>query len=93
MCIRIRSGLFSLLYCLRHYNSSCIISLSARHTLAIIALSAFTHQTRVVRGYYGHYESIDFLALLIGCALSGETALADYFELLLLYCKQQGHAS
>jgi hypothetical protein len=41
---------------------------------------AFTHQVRLVRGRFGTYEPIDFLALLIGYAISGERTLADFFE-------------
>jgi hypothetical protein len=46
------------------------------------ALSAFTHQIRLVRGHFGHYEPIDFLVLLIGYAISGERRLPDFFERL-----------
>jgi hypothetical protein len=41
---------------------------------------AFAHQVRLVRGRFGTYEPIDFLALLIGYAISGERTLADFFE-------------
>jgi len=44
------------------------------------ALSAFTHQIRLVRGHFGHDEPIDFLALLLGYASSGERRLPDFFE-------------
>jgi len=37
---------------------------------------------RLVRGRFGMYEPIDFLALLIGYAISGEGTLADFFERL-----------
>jgi len=37
---------------------------------------------RLVRGRFGTYEPIDFLALLIGYAISGERTLADFFERL-----------
>src|SRR5436309_12304559 len=43
-------------------------------------LEAFAHQVRLVRGRFGIYETIDFLALLIGYAISGERTLADFFE-------------
>src|SRR3989441_3685148 len=43
-------------------------------------LEAFAHQVRLVRGRFGTYEPIDFLALLIGYAISGERTLADFFE-------------
>ncbi len=45
-------------------------------------LEAFAHQVRLVRGRFGTYEPIDFLALLIGYAISGERTLADFFERL-----------
>jgi hypothetical protein len=45
-------------------------------------LDAFAHQVRLVRGRFGSYEPIDFLALLIGYAISGERTLADFFERL-----------
>jgi hypothetical protein len=45
-------------------------------------LEAFAQQVRLVRGRFGDYEPIDFLALLIGYALSGERTLADFFERL-----------
>jgi hypothetical protein len=35
---------------------------------------------RLVRGRFGSYEPIDFLALLVGYALSGERTLFDFFE-------------
>ena len=37
---------------------------------------------RLVRGRFGTYEPIDFLALLIGYAMSGERTLSDFFERL-----------
>jgi hypothetical protein len=43
-------------------------------------LKAFAQQVRLVRGHFGTYEPIDFLALLIGYAISGERTLADFFE-------------
>lgn len=45
-------------------------------------LDAFAHQVRLVRGRCGTYEPIDFLALLVGYAISGERTLADFFERL-----------
>jgi hypothetical protein len=41
-------------------------------------LEAFAHQVRLVRGRFGNYEPIDFLALLLGYAISGERTLADF---------------
>ncbi len=46
------------------------------------ALFAFAHQIRLVRGRFGTYEPIDFLAALLGYAISGERTLADFFERL-----------
>ncbi len=43
-------------------------------------LEAFAHLVRLVRGRFGTYEPIDFLALLIGYAISGERTLADFVE-------------
>src|SRR2546426_6322235 len=43
-------------------------------------LQAFAHQVRLVRGRFGTYEPIDFLARLFGYAISGERTLADFFE-------------
>ena len=45
-------------------------------------LEAFAHQVRLVRGRFGTYEPIDFLALLIGYAISGERTRASFFERL-----------
>ncbi len=45
-------------------------------------LEAFAQQVHLVRGRFGTYEPIDFLALLIGYAISGERTLADFFERL-----------
>jgi hypothetical protein len=54
----------------------------ARHLTTKGLLDAFAHQVRLVRGRFGSYEPIDFLALLIGYAISGERTLADFFERL-----------
>jgi hypothetical protein len=45
-------------------------------------LEAFAHQIRLVRGRFGSYEPLDFLALLIGYAISGERTLSDFFQRL-----------
>ena len=51
-----------------------------QHLIAEGILDAFAHQIRLVRGRFGCYEPIDFLALLVGYALSGERTLFDFFE-------------
>jgi hypothetical protein len=52
----------------------------ARYLATKGLLEAFAHQVRLVRGRFGTYEPIDFLALLVGYAISGERTLADFFE-------------
>ncbi len=52
----------------------------ARHLASKGLFEAFAQQVRLVRGRFGSYEPIDFLALLIGYAISGERTLADFFE-------------
>jgi hypothetical protein len=54
----------------------------AQHLATTGLLEAFAQQVRVVRGRFGSYEPIDFLALLVGYAISGERTLADFFERL-----------
>ncbi len=48
------------------------VAILAQHLATQGLLEAFTHQIRLVRGHFGHYEPIDFLVLLIGYAISGE---------------------
>src|SRR5262249_35949737 len=43
-------------------------------------LEAFADQIHLKRGRFGTYEAIDFLARLLGYAISGERTLADFFE-------------
>src|SRR5579864_4887423 len=54
----------------------------AHHLRTKGLLDAFAHQVRLVRGRFGSYEPIDFLALLAGYAISGERTVADFFERL-----------
>ena len=51
-----------------------------QHLATTGLLDAFAHQVRLVRGRFGSYEPIDFLALLFGYAISGERTLAAFFE-------------
>ncbi len=46
-------------------------------------LDAIKTQVHLVRGRFGRYESIDFLALLFGYAISGERTVQAYFERLM----------
>ena len=43
-------------------------------------LSAICERVRFARGRFGHYEVIDFLAVLFGYAISGERTLEDFYE-------------
>src|SRR5207244_3371521 len=54
----------------------------ARHLASKGLFEAFPQQVHLVRGRFGTYESIDFLALLIDYAISGERRLPDFFERL-----------
>jgi len=56
-------------------ESVLVASYLQRHAL----LSTFAQQVRLVRGRFGHYEVLDFLALLFGYAISGERTLHAYF--------------
>jgi len=46
------------------------------------ALSAISSQVRLARRRFGHYEVIDFLAVLFGYAISGERTLEAFYERL-----------
>ena len=46
-------------------------------------LSAINSQVRLARRRFGHYEVIDFLAVLFGYAISGERTLEEFYERLL----------
>jgi hypothetical protein len=58
------------------------VVIMAQHLRTKGLLDAFAHQVRLVRGRFGSSEPIDFLALLVGYAISGERTLADFFERL-----------
>jgi hypothetical protein len=45
-------------------------------------LSAINSQVRLARRRFGHYEVIDFLAVLFGYAISGERTLEGFYERL-----------
>jgi len=45
-------------------------------------LAAISEQVRFARRRFGHYEVIDFLALLFGYAISGERTLEAFYERL-----------
>src|SRR5437016_13162389 len=45
-------------------------------------LSAISERVRFARRRFGHYEVIDFLAVLFGYAISGERTLEAFYERL-----------
>jgi hypothetical protein len=56
------------------------VVLMVHHLVTKGILDTFAHQIRLRRGRFGTYKPIDFLALLVGYALSRERTLADFFE-------------
>src|SRR6266446_4270362 len=46
-------------------------------------LAEISEQVRFARRRFGHYEVIDFLAVLFGYAISGERTLEAFYERLL----------
>ena len=45
-------------------------------------LSKISEQVRFARRRFGHYEVIDFLAVLFGYAISGKRTLEEFYERL-----------
>ena len=58
------------------------VVIMAQHLATNGLLDAFAHQVPLVRGRFGRYEPLDYLALLVGYAVSGERTLAEFFERL-----------
>ncbi len=50
-------------------------------------LSAISSHVRLARRRFGHYEVIDFLAVLFGYAISGEHTLEEFYEQLLPFAQ------
>jgi hypothetical protein len=46
-------------------------------------LAAINERVRFARRRFGHYEVIDFLAVLFGYAISGERTLEAFYERLM----------
>jgi hypothetical protein len=59
------------------------ITLIVQHLRRHDILSAINSQVRLARRRFGHYEVIDFLAVLFGYAISGERTLEAFYERLL----------
>ena len=58
------------------------VTLLAQHLIRRGILDAVCEQVHLARGRAGHYEVIDFVAVLFGYAISGEPTLAAFFERL-----------
>ncbi len=56
--------------------------LLARHFTQRGVLDALNQHVRLARGRAGHYDVIDFVAILLGYALSGEPTLEAFFDRL-----------
>lgn len=53
-----------------------IVQYLRKHTI----LSAIAEQVRFARRRFGHYEVIDFVAVLFGYAISGERTLEEFYQ-------------
>src|SRR2546429_8459224 len=58
------------------------VVLMAKYLRKHDVLSKITEQVRFARKRFGHYEVIDFLAVLFGYAISGERTLEEFYERL-----------
>jgi len=59
------------------------VVLIIQHLRKLGVLDAISSQVRFARRRFGHYEVIDFLAVLFGYAISGERTLEEFYEQLL----------
>src|SRR5438105_15751858 len=59
------------------------ITLMAHYLRRVGVLAAIEERVRFARPRLGCYEAIDFVAILIGYASSGERTLADFYGRLL----------
>jgi len=58
------------------------VTVLARHFAQRGLLDAISQQVRLARGRAGHYDVIDFVALLLGYAVSGEATIAAFVDRL-----------
>src|SRR6266581_8362438 len=56
------------------------VSLVAQYLTHLGVLEALSQRVRLARGRMGTYDVIDFMAVLIGYALSGERTLQTFYE-------------
>ena len=66
----------------RHYDVFEEVALIVEHLRKQGVLTAICERVRFVRRRFGHYEVIDFVAVLIGYAISGERTLEAFYERL-----------
>ena len=66
----------------RHYDVFEEVALMVKHLRQQGVLSALCERVRFRRRRFGHYEVIDFLAILFGYAISGERTLEAFYERL-----------
>ncbi len=59
------------------------VSLIAHYLKRLGVLSAIAERVRFARRRLGHYDLIDFVAVLLGYAISGEPTLKTFYERLL----------
>jgi hypothetical protein len=58
------------------------VAIIVHHLRGLGLLDAIAHQVRFARHRFGRYETIDFVAVLIGYALSGEATLETFYDRL-----------
>src|SRR5579885_2343294 len=66
----------------RHYDVFEEVTVMTAHLRQQGILSKLKERVRFVRRRFGHYEVIDFLAVLFGYAISGERTLEAFYESL-----------
>ena len=66
----------------RQYDVFEEVVLLAAHLRKHDVLTKIAERVRFVRRRFGRYEVIDFLAVLFGCAISGERTLEAFYERL-----------
>jgi hypothetical protein len=66
----------------RHYDVFEEVALVSHYLTHLGMLTTLSDRVRFARKRFGTYEVIDFVAVLIGYALSGEPTLAEYYERL-----------
>jgi hypothetical protein len=66
----------------RQYDVFEEVAVMVKHLRTQGVLSALCERVRFSRRRFGHYEVIDFLAMLFGYAISGERTLEAFYETL-----------